>query len=68
MILIKLSKSKYKALSSICADIAQIFFGAFVAAIAIPIDTGKAFVVILFLGFSIIFWIFSVMFAERGKL
>lgn len=65
---IKFTRSSYKAFSSICADIAQIFFGAFVAAIAFPIEPGKVYVVILYLGFSIIFWFLSVAFAERGKL
>lgn len=65
---IKLNKSGYKALSSICADIAQIFFGAFIAAIVLPLDIGKILVVILYLAFAIIFWFLSVAFAEKGKL
>lgn len=68
MLPIKLNKSTYKALSSICTDIAQVFFGAFIAAIVLPIDIGKTIVVILELGFSIIFWILSIVFAEKGKL
>lgn len=66
---IKSTRSSYKASSSICADIAQVFFGAFVAAIVIlPIDTGKLIVLILELGFAVGFWIGSLLFAEKGKL
>lgn len=65
---LKFNKSAYKAFSSICTDIAQVFFGAFIAAIAFPIEAGKTFVVILYLGFSIIFWVLSISFATKGKL
>lgn len=65
---LKFTRSKYKAFSAICADIAQVFFGAFVAAIVLPLDIGKALVVILYLGFAIIFWILSLAFADKGRL
>lgn len=64
----KLSKSKAKALSNISADIAQVFFGAVIAVIVLPLDSGKVLVVTLELGSAIIFWLFSVMFAEKGRL
>lgn len=68
MLSIKLSKSGYKALSSNCADIAQIFFGAFIAAVFFPIDAGKVIVLVLELGFAVGFWFLSIKFAEKGKL
>lgn len=68
MLSIKLTKSSYKALSSICADIAQIFFGAFIAAVFLPIDAGKVIVLILELAFAVGFWFLSIKFAEKGKL
>lgn len=64
----KLTKFKAKALSNISADIAQVFFAAVIAAIVLPLDSGKALVVTLELGSAIIFWLFSVMFAEKGRL
>lgn len=65
---IQLTKSKAKVLSNISADIAQVLFAATIAAVVLPLDSGKLLVVILELGFAIIFWIFSVLFAEKGKL
>lgn len=65
---LKFTRSGYKAYSAICADIAQVFFGAFIAALVVPLDVSKVLVVILYLGFSIIFWILSILFAEKGKL
>ena len=63
-----MSKSRTRVLSNICTDIAQVLFGAIIAAIVLPLDSGKVLVVILELGFAIVFWIFSILFAEKGKL
>ncbi len=63
-----MSKSQARILSSINTDIAQVFFAAFIGTIILPVDSGKVFVVILELGFAIVFWVLSVLFAERGKL
>lgn len=65
----KLTRSTSKALSNICADIAQIFFATWVVAVVvIPLDIGKALVVIFGLLLSIGFWILSLKFADKGKL
>ncbi|MBI2430993.1 MAG: hypothetical protein HYV39_03200 [Candidatus Levybacteria bacterium] len=65
----RLTKSKCRMLASICTDIAQVFFGIFVAAIVVlSIDIDKLFVVILELGFAGGFWFLSIIFAEKGKL
>lgn len=64
----KFTKSKARALSNISANIAQVLFGAVIAAIVLPLDSAKLLVVILELGFAIVCWVFSVLFAEKGKL
>ena len=64
----QITKSKSRALSTISTDIAQVFFAASIGAILLPLDAARILVVILELGFAIIFWIFSVLFAERGRL
>lgn len=65
---LKFTRSGYKAYSSICADIAQVFFAALIAAVVLPIDKGRFIVLILELGFSLGFWFLSIRFAEKGKL
>lgn len=64
----RMTKSKARALSNISANIAQVLFGAVIAAIVLPLDSGKIFVVLLEIVFSILAWILSVLLAERGKL
>ena len=63
-----MSKSSARVLSNISADIAQVLFGGLIAVIVLPLDSGKILVVILEVVFAIVFWMFSVLFAERGKL
>lgn len=65
---VELSKSGLRALSGFCADIAQVWFAAFVASLVLPLDTAKVLVLVLYLGSSTIFWLLSVLFAEKGKL
>ena len=55
-------------LSSISADIAQVLFAAFIAAIVLPLDSGKIFVVLLEIVSSLVFWGLALLFAEKGKL
>ena len=64
----KLTKSKARVFSYISADIAQVLFAAVIAAIVLPLDSGKVLVVVLEVVFAIVSWILSVLFAERGKL
>lgn len=64
----QLTNSKARALSAICADIAQVLFGALVATVVIPLDTSKLLVVVLELVLSFLFWALSLVFAQRGKL
>ncbi len=63
-----MNKSRARILSSICTDIAQVFFALFMGTILLPVDSSKVFVIILELGFSIVFWIWAILFAEKGKL
>lgn len=64
----KFTKSKARALSNICTDIAQVFFALFVGTLVLPVDSSKIFVIVLELGFSIVFWILAILFAEKGKI
>ena len=64
----QLTKSKARVLSTISTDIAQVLFAAVIAAIVLPLDSGKALVVILEVVFAVVSWILSVLFAEKGKL
>lgn len=66
---LKLTKSNFKALSNISADIAQVLFGAVIAAVVVlPLDPDKLKVVTLELIFSLGFWYLSLFYAEKGKL
>lgn len=62
-----LSKSKFRILSEIARDIAQVFFASVVVA---PLIAGLRDVIVISLGIlgSIVFWWFSILFAIRGKL
>jgi hypothetical protein len=63
-----MNKSRARILSSICNNIAQVFFGAFIGALVLPLDSGKVLVVIFELVSSVIFWILTLLFGEKGKI
>lgn len=65
---INLTRSKLRTISVICADIAQVFFALFAGSIALPVDAGKLYVVILYLLVSILFWYLSIIFGDKGKI
>lgn len=68
IVFVKLTKARSRVLSTISADIGQVFFAAFVGAIALPIDSDKVLIVILYLLLSGLFWSFAVIFGEKGKI
>lgn len=65
---LRMTKSKARALSNISTTIGQVLFGAVIAAIVLPLDSGKILVVILELVLAIMAWIVTILFAEKGKL
>ncbi len=66
---LKFNKSSFRALSNICASIAQVSFGALVGGIVLTsLDATKLLVLILELIFSLGFWYLSLFYAEKGKL
>jgi hypothetical protein len=66
---IKLSVHKYKALSQIAMDIAQVFFASVVIApILAGMSIDKWYIIIIGLTCSGIIWTTSLYFAEKGKL
>ncbi len=64
----RLTKSRARALSTISADIAQVFFAAAVAGVVLPLDSTRLLVVISYLLLSVLFWFISIVFAEKGKI
>lgn len=64
----RLTKSKARVLATISTDIAQVIFAVFVGTIVLPVDSAKVYVLLLELGFSVLFWAFSILFAEKGRL
>ena len=68
MVNLRLTKSKFRVLSSICREIAQVLFGGFIGGVVVlSLDFWKMVVLILELGFAIGFWYLSLYFGERGK-
>lgn len=65
---IVLTTSRAKALSTICADIAQVFFATSIGTIVLPLDSSRILVVVLYLSLSLLFWFLSIRLAEKGKL
>ena len=63
-----MNRSRAKVISSISTSIGQVFFAAFVGAIAIPLDSDKATVVILYLLLAVLFWFLAIIFGEKGKI
>lgn len=64
----RLTKSRHRALSTICSNSRQVFLAASVAAIVFPLDAGKVLVILLYVILTLASWFFSIEFAERGKL
>lgn len=67
-VFLKLTKAKSRVLSMISADIAQVFFAASVGAVLLPLDSAKILVVISYLLLTVIFWFFTVILGEKGKI
>lgn len=63
-----MNRSRARVISTICTDIAQVLFGVSIAAVVLPLDSGKMLVVILEIVFAVTFWVLALMFGEKGKL
>lgn len=69
MLRVKLTKSKYRALSTIAADMGQIVFAAWFATIFTQeMNFRTILILIIELASVLTLWITSVYFAEKGKL
>ena len=66
---IKLSVHKYKALSQVAMDIAQIFFAsAVIAPILAGASSDKWYIITIGVVCSGMIWVFALYLAEKGKL
>lgn len=59
----RLTKSKYRALSTICTQCGQVFLAASVAAVVFPLDAGKLLVILSYLILAFLLWFLSIIFA-----
>lgn len=62
-----MNRSRAKIISTICIDIAQVFFAISVGSIALPLDSDKVMVVLFYLILSLLFWFLAIIFGEKGK-
>lgn len=66
--MVRLTSSGFKALSSICIVLGEVFFAALIGSLVLPVDRSELLIVTLYSSAALISWSLSVLFAEEGKL